>query len=329
MKKYLCILAVSFLLASSASAVRTGSGIMTFDTVPGWGLGTDGKSVLGPTHGSVVIDKAGNIYTSANKGVVVFNPAGKVVRSFIDEEHAGLHDMEIHEEHGVEYIYAAQNKGGVGIKFKAKTGEIVLTLGLTNESGLALTALKPTAITVAPNGDIFLSDGYASNIIFKYDKNGKYLKHFGKAGDGLKEFHTPHGMTLDTRYDPPRLLICDRNHQPIGRLLHYDLEGSFIEEAATKLAMPTAVAIQGDYVSVTSLEGRLSILDKSNAVVSVLGYNANPGADGGAWYNVPQQDWKEGVFSGTHGSYWDKDGNLYVQDWNRDGRIMKLVRVHQ
>ena len=36
-------------------------------------------------------------------------------------------------------------------------------------------------------------------------------------------------MTLDTRYDPPRLLVCDRNHQPKGRLLHYSLEGEFIE----------------------------------------------------------------------------------------------------
>lgn len=327
MKKCIGIAIVTLLLGASLNAVRTGSGILTFDTVSGWGLGADGKSVLGPTHGSVVIDKAGNVYTSADKGVVVFNPDGQVVRSYIDKDHSGLHDMEIREEYGVEYIYAAQNKGGVGIKFLASTGQIIMTLGFPGESGLKLEKMSPTAITVAANGDIFLSDGYGSNIIFKYDKNGKYLKHFGKAGDGLKEFHTPHGMTLDARYNPPRLLICDRNHQPIGRLLHYDLEGNFIAEAATKLSWPTAVAIQGDYVSVTSLEGRLSILDKSNAVVSVLGYNADPGPDGKAWYNVKQEDWKEGIFSGTHGSQWDKDGNLYVQDWNVDGRIMKLVRV--
>ncbi len=324
MKKTLSILVTLFILASPTSAVRTGSGIMTFDTIPAWGLGPDGKSVLGPTHGSVVIDKAGNIYTSANKGVVVFNPDGKVVRSFVDEEHSSLHDMEIREEDGVEYIYGARNKGGVGIKFEAISGKIVLTIGLTNESGLALTGLKPTAITVAPNGDIFLSDGYASNIIFKYNKKGEYLSHFGKKGDALRDFHTPHGMTLDTRYDPPRLLICDRNHLPIGRLLHYDLDGNFIEEAATRLNMPTSVAIQGDYVSVPSLDGRLYILDKNNSVVSVLGYKADPGV---SLYKVQQEDWVEGIFSGTHGSYWDKDGNLYVQDWNIDGRIMKLMRV--
>ena len=324
MKKNLSIFVTFFILASSTSAVRTGSGIMTFDTIPGWGLGPDGKSVLGPTHGSVVIDKAGNIYTSAIKGVIVFNPDGKVVRSFVDEQYSSLHDMEIREEDGVEYIYGARNKGGVGIKFEAISGKIVLTIGLTNESGLALTGLKPTAITVAPNGDIFLSDGYASNIIFKYNKKGEYLSHFGKKGDALRDFHTPHGMTLDTRYDPPRLLICDRNHLPIGRLVHYDLNGNFIEEAATRLNMPTSVAIQGEYVSVPSLDGRLYILDKNNSVVSVLGYKAEPGV---SLYKVKQEDWVEGIFSGTHGSYWDKDGNLYVQDWNIDGRIMKLVRV--
>ena len=327
MKKYFAILAATILLSTPVKAVRTGSGIMTFDTVPGWGLDENGKSQLGPTHGSVVIDKAGNIYTSANKGVVVFNPAGKVVRSFIDEAHSGMHDMEIREEYGVEYIYAARNLGGVGVKFLAGSGQIVMELGFPPESGLDLQALKPTAMTVAPNGDIFLSDGYGSNIIFKFDKHGKYIMHFGKAGDGLKEFHTSHGMTLDTRYSPPRLLICDRNHQPMGRLLHYDLDGNFIAEVATNLSWPTAVAIRGDYVSVPSLEGRLVILDKSNSVISVLGYNTNPGADVMGWYNVKQEDWKDGVFSGTHGSCWDEDGNLYVQDWNVDGRIMKLVRV--
>ena len=62
--------------------VRMGCGLMTFDTVPGWGLGADGKSVLGPTHGGVVIDKSGNIYTSAHAGVFVFSPDGKVIRKF-------------------------------------------------------------------------------------------------------------------------------------------------------------------------------------------------------------------------------------------------------
>jgi len=307
------------------SSVRMGCGLMTFDTVPGWGLGPDGKSVLGPTHGSVVIDTAGNIYTSAVKGVVVFSPDGKVIRTFLGEEYSDIHDMDIREEGGLDYIYGARNNAREGIKFQASDGKMVLKLGFPRASGLDGEKFNPTAITVAQNGDIFLADGYASDKIFKFDRTGKYLSHFGTKGNGLKEFNTAHGMALDTRYDPARLLICDRNHKPKGRLLHYSLDGEFIAEVVTGLGMPTSVSVQGDFVSVPDLHGRLVILDKSNTIMAVIGHN--PDAQKGMSFEIEQKDWIEGVFSGTHGSYWDKDGNLYVQDWNVPGRIMTLLRV--
>ncbi|MCA9097628.1 MAG: 6-bladed beta-propeller [Planctomycetaceae bacterium] len=318
-------LAIPAFAAELAKPVRMGCGSMTFDTVPGWGLGADGKSVLGSTHGSVVIDKTGHIYTSSSMGVFVFSPEGEVVRRFLGDEYNNIHDMEIRDEADGEYIYGARNNNAEGIKFNAETGAMMLKLPFPKESGLNLEKFSPTAITVAPNGDIFLSDGYASNHISKFDKTGKYLMHFGEKGNELKQFNTAHGMTLDTRYDPPRLLICDRNHQPKGRLLHYSLEGEYLEEVVTGLGMPTAVAIQGDYVSVPDLHGRLVILDKSNTIIAVLGHNSDPATR--VNHNVPQDKWIEGIFSGTHGSYWDKEGNLYVQDWNISGRIMKLVRV--
>ena len=104
--------------------VRMGCGLMTFDTVPGWGLRPDGQSALGPTHGAVVIDKGGNVYTSANKGVVVFSPDGKVVQEYLSPDFTNLHDMEIRDEGGVEYIYGARNANAEGIKFDAHSGEM-------------------------------------------------------------------------------------------------------------------------------------------------------------------------------------------------------------
>ena len=311
--------------ADNVQPVRMGSGAMTFDTVPGWGLGDDGKSVIGSTHGGVVVDKAGNVYTSANIGVFVFSPEGKVIRRFVGPEYSAIHDLEIRDEDGNEFIYGARNAAAEGIKFHAETGDIVLKLPFPEESGLKLTKFAPTAITVAANGDIILADGYASNHIFKFDKSGKYLMHFGEKGNGFKQFNTAHGMTLDTRYEPARLLICDRNHTPKGRLLHYDLDGNFIAEVVTGLGMPTSVAVQGDYVSVPDLHGRVVILDKNNTIIAVLGHNLDSKL--GRSFGVPQEKWVEGVFSGTHGSYWDNDGNLYVQDWNTSGRIIKLVRI--
>lgn len=322
---FLLSMAISASAAEIAKPVRMGDGIMTFDTVPGWGLDGNGKSVLGATHGGVVVDKAGNIYTSANIGVFVFSPDGQVIRRFLGDEYTAIHDLKIHEEPEGEFLYGARNNAAEGIKFNAQTGAIVLKLPFPKESGLDLKKFSPTAMAVAPNGDIFLADGYASNHIFKFDKTGKYLMHFGSPGNEMKQFNTAHGMVMDLRYDKPLLLICDRNHTPKGRLLHYDLDGNFVAEIVTGLGMPTSAAIQGDYVSVPDLHGRLVILDKSNTIIAVLGHNADPAQR--ANHNVPQDKWIEGIFSGTHGSYWDKDGNLYVQDWNMAGRLMKLVRV--
>ncbi|MEO1980846.1 MAG: 6-bladed beta-propeller, partial [Fuerstiella sp.] len=83
--------------AQTPESVRMGCGLMTFDTVPGWGLGEDGKSVIGPTHGGVVVDKAGNVYTSANIGVFVFSPDGKVIRGFVGDEYSKIHVMEMRD----------------------------------------------------------------------------------------------------------------------------------------------------------------------------------------------------------------------------------------
>src|SRR5688500_6966957 len=88
----------AFAAEPTVAPVRMGCGIMTFDTVPGWGLRPDGTSALGPTHGAVVIDKAGNIFVSANKGIVVFAPDGKVVKEYLDPAYAACHDMEIRDE---------------------------------------------------------------------------------------------------------------------------------------------------------------------------------------------------------------------------------------
>lgn len=326
------ILAAAFLAvlagrgrAESPAPVRLGTGAMTFETVPGWGLDEHGKSQIGPTHGGVVVDKAGNVYTSSDLGIFVFAPDGRLIRRFLGDGYTGWHDIEIRTEGADEFLYGARNAAGEGIKVHAVSGDVVLRLGIPTAAGLDMKKWSPTAITVAPNGDIFLADGYASNRIFKFATDGTYIKHFGAKGNGLQEFNTAHGMTLDTRYDPPRLLICDRNHGPSGRLVHYDLDGGFVGEVIGGLGMPTSAAVRGDHVSVPDLNGRVVILDKANAIVAVLGDNG--GKPRGANYNIPQDKWTEGVFAGTHGSSWDKDGNLYVQDWNVAGRIMKLARA--
>ena len=99
----------------AADPVRMGCGFMTFDTVPGGGLDAEGNSQIGPTHGNVVIDQQGHIYTSSNLGVFVFSPDGKIVKRYLGKDYTAIHDTKMRNEGGQEFIYGARNQAGEGI----------------------------------------------------------------------------------------------------------------------------------------------------------------------------------------------------------------------
>ena len=116
--------------------------------------------------------------------------------------------------------------------------------------------------------------------------------------------------------------MCDRENR---RIVRFDLEGQFVDTLATGLRRPCSVAFQGDHVAVAELEGRVTILDRKGAEVAHLG--DNPDAGQRANFDVPPAKWTEGLFTAPHGVCFDAQGSLYVQDWNRSGRISKLRRV--
>ncbi|MFN7141868.1 MAG: 6-bladed beta-propeller, partial [Limisphaerales bacterium] len=304
-------------------AVQTGSGRFKFKTVPGWG-NIPVNLQIGPTHGSAVVDKKGNIYVSTDSasGIFVFSPDGKLLRSMAPE-FSGVHGMVIRKEGRQEYIYGAHVKGAQVVKMTLE-GKPVLVFGYPADSGLYPEGkgYRPTAVAVAPNGDIFVADGYGKSVIHKFDLTGRYIKTFGVKGPETGQFQTCHGLSLDTRYKKPLLLVCDRENR---RLQHFDLDGNFVAVIAKDLRRPCAVSFYGDYVFVAELEGRVTVLDKNNQVITHLG--DNPEKSQWAKFDVPPENWSEGIFTAPHGLTTDAKGNLYVQDWNRTGRLTKLVRV--
>ena len=66
------------------------------------------------------------------------------------------------------------------------------------------------------------------------------------------------------------------------------LDGNFIEEVVTGLGMPTSVSIQGDFVSVPDLHGRLVILDKNNTIAFTYGITDDvvSGINFGIWHKL-------------------------------------------
>ncbi len=304
-------------------AVRTGNGLWSFEAVPHWGELPDGK-IIGPTHGGVVVDdQSGLIYVSTDSelSVLVYQPDGKFLKS-IAPECQGFHAMAIRQEEGRAVIYGAQlnsNKPPQRVCKIDTEGKILLEIpnAATGEVPGGWKGL--TAVTIAPDGSIFAAMGYGSNQIHKFSADGKLLKSFGGKGDDEKQFNTPHGLAIDPRFGDPRLLVVDREKR---RLVHLDLEGGWIGVHASNLRRPCAASILGDMVAVAELEARVTILDKTGTPVSFLG--DNPDKAQWAKFPIDPKDMRLGIFTAPHGLSFDKDGNLYVQDWNKTGRVTKL-----
>ena len=277
---------------------------------------------LGPCHGGVVIDKAGNIYvtTDTKRGFVVFSPAGKFLRA------AGptrIHGLELREENGVEYLYAARPSDHEVVKLKLD-GSVVWVIGAPDEAGLYKdgAGYNPCAVTVAPDGSIFVADGYGSNFVLKFDKNRRFVKAFGGPGKEEGKFNTCHGIGLDTRQGRPLLLVCNRNN---NRVEHWDLDGNFVRVIQKDLRMPAAVHIRGDYAVFPELQGRVTVLDKDGAIVAQVG--DNPNEKQRANFGLPVDQWKDGICNSPHGASIDQDGNLIVAEWTQFGHLHKFVRA--
>ncbi len=318
MKRYLSISLVAVSLLANVSWGAE----LKYTIVPKFFEENPGNASLGPCHGGAVIDKAGNIYISTDtpRGIVVFSPKGKFLRSTGPTR---IHGLEIREENGVEYIYGARPSDHQVVKLTLD-GKQEWSIECPMEAGIFKDAkgFNPCAVTVAPDGSIFVADGYGSNYVLKFDKDRKFIKAFGGPGEAEGKFKTCHGIGLDMRSGKPLLLVCNRNN---NRVEHWDLDGNFIKVIQKDLRMPAAVHIRGDYAVFPELAGRVTVLDKAGNIAAQVGDNPNTAQR--AKFDLEPDKWADGICNSPHGASIDKDGNLIVSEWSKFGHLHKFALV--
>lgn len=317
--------------ASSKSLVhqpsaQTGNGEWTYNLAAGWGDLPAGKA-FGGTHGAIATDKAGNVYvsTQSETGILVYGPDGQLLKT-IATQYPEVHSMVYVAEGDGEYLYTTVQKGTpqenwLFVKMKTD-GTVVQKITAPPEAGFKQpNEWRITSAVPGPDGSILIANGYGDSRIFRFDKAGNYRASYSGKGKTEGLLDCSHGLAVDTRYDQPLLLICDRENR---RLCHFDFDGKYVATVTQHLRRPCQISFHGDFAVISELEGRVTILDRDNTPVAFLG--DNPHKAEWANYTLKPGDIAAATFSAAHGCHIDKDANIYVSDWNQTGRITKLVR---
>jgi hypothetical protein len=284
--------------------------------------------MLGNQHGDVAVSSKGEVYVSVQDpqaGLQVYAPDGTFVRNVPDAPN-DFHGFVIRKQPDGEFIFGSRLREQTIVKMTLD-GKVVMTILASaipdtfknRNARSGQLALALTGLDVAPNGDLYVTDGYASDYIHRFDRTGKYLTSFG----GKKEpynFSTLHKLAMDTRFQPVRIIACDRAN---NRVVHLALNGDFLGVVAKDLLLPAAVTISGDYAIIGELKGQVSVLDKTGAVVARLGTNTGEGV---GTNQLKPELWKPGIVVSPHGVAVNDRGDLFVSEFNMFGRVHRFNR---
>lgn len=295
-----------------------------------WSKADPAKTPVNDCHEMVQVAD-GRLFLLTNhpqNNVLIYDKSGKLLEAWT-LGFKGAHGLTLHRAAGgAEHLWITDIGTGRVVK-TTLAGKIVLELPHATKCGAYAehTPYSPTETAVAPNGDIYVADGYGSQFILHFDSAGKYLTKFGgksAIASNTDKFLQAHGVALDARGAEP-LLVCTER---IRNEFHwYTLDGKFVRSVYLPGAFVSRPVIAGRYLysgvcfgmkpndfRMWKDRGFVTILDDADKLVSAPGGNP-PRYDEGA-LQVLLQD--QPVFRNAHDVCVDDQGDLYVAQWSAD-----------
>ena len=287
--------------------MKFGTGKYSYELVEGWGKLPSGWS-FGWVPG-VACDSKDNvyIYSRSEHPLVIFDRDG----NFLDIWGEGI----LQDAHGIfiddeDNVFCTERNTHCVHKFD-RNGNLLMTIGTPGKEGKnpGDPFNLPTDLVVAPNGDLYISDGYGNARVHHYTADGKLLKSWGTPGKEPGQFDLSHCVRIDHQN---HLWVCDRNN---SRVQIFDLDGNFLDQW-TDLLEPDQVYFDrhAEVVYIAELQQQVSIYTTDHQLLAQWGERERinrPGSFGGC----------------PHGIWVDSHGDLYVTEVQIDGKIHKYARI--
>jgi DNA-binding beta-propeller fold protein YncE len=301
-----------------------GSGKYTYRVCEDWQRPPDWLEVKAC---AVSVDSEDRVYCfNRNDGhpIVVFDREG----NFLSSWGAGLfkfpHAIRIVQENARDVVWLCDEHHNQFYKFTTD-GQLLQTIGNKGErsdtgvpeadwSSQAWRKVThgggpfnlPTDICFAPDGSMFIADGYGNARIHKFSPDAQYRFSWGEPGAAPGRFNLPHGVWIDRR---GRLLVADREND---RVQVFDQQGKFLEVWPVELIGPAFFYVDAD--------DAVYIPEHNGGMISILTLDGERLAR-----------WGGPVHRSCHGIWCDSRGDLYVVqpgEWTpRARRVVKYERM--
>ena len=214
-----------------------GSGEYTYEASEEWGRLPEGW-LLGEVA-AVAVDRNDRVYVfhRGDHPLLVFERDGTFVTSWGESVFTRPHGLHITDH---DTIFCTDD-GDHSVRQFTLEGRLLLTLGTPRspapfQSGRPFNRCTHTAL--APNGDIYVTDGYGNARVHRYSPDGRLLHSWGRAGTAPGEFNFPHNILCDAE---GLVYVADRENH---RVQVFDDEGRYVSQWGN-LHRPSALYMTG------------------------------------------------------------------------------------
>tara|TARA_Y100001934_G_C12385099_1_gene795108 strand:+ start:1899 stop:2864 length:966 start_codon:yes stop_codon:yes gene_type:complete len=318
--------------------LEIGEAKFRYRLVPGWAQKNKAPFPIGNGK-AIVEDSKGRLYFlngSRKQCVIVLNRNGKVLDAWGDFAKSA-HGLTLHEEGGREVLFIADNSADGKVFKTTLDGKVLMTVSCPVESGLYPDPkkFKPAEVITTRSGDFFVPDGYGSDYILRFDKNGEYQSAFGGnlgKGEARLAHWGPHGGIVD--YQDPKAPVIILGLSDQQKIKRFTMGGKWIDTIPIPGGNPRDIIFHRGHIYIPHLgddwpkernnPGFVSVLNREFKIVANLGARPAKYVDG----KLQQMHHNIHAFYHPHGICLASDGAMYVaQDASNATYPLKFVPI--